>query len=120
LLFFVVAIGGGLAAKLAGGGLAAVAVIITSAIVGRRALAGDARYPGVGRLALSVACRGGTRFVGANLTGTTFRDAKVRGSDFRGAVLDRARLDDASGVDVCRFDDPLREAEGNPRPAFSR
>jgi hypothetical protein len=103
LFFFVVAVAGAIAGKLSGGGWLAVAIAFSCMLIGRRALKEDARYLGMSRLTALIACRGGTSFRGADLSGARFSDTRLVACDFRGAKLDAARFDRAS-LRLCLFD----------------
>lgn len=107
LLFVVAAVSGAVAGRVVGGGLVAAAVAIASAIIGRRALTGSGAYPVLVRETAELACLGGTRFRGADLTDARFDDAHLESTDFRGAVLADTHFDGAT-IRQCAFDEPSR------------
>lgn len=101
--FVVVAVGGGLVGGAIGGGLTAAAIAIGSMLMARRSSKADTLFPSISRLCATIACRRGSRFRDADLTGAIFDHAQLIACDFRGACLDRARLDRAA-AHLCRFD----------------
>lgn len=116
LAFALVAIAGGLAGGFAGGGVAAAVVAIAAMLIGRRTLKAGASYPVLSRLALQVACRRGTRFRNADLSGADFSRADLRVCDFRGANLEGARLERATNLRMCLFDN---DRDTPPRSQFA-
>jgi uncharacterized protein YjbI with pentapeptide repeats len=72
-------------------------------IMARRSQKAEARYPMLTRATAAIACRGGTHFRNANLSGANLEHAHLVACDFRGANLDHARLDGAE-LRLCRFD----------------
>ncbi|HET6611827.1 MAG TPA: pentapeptide repeat-containing protein, partial [Kofleriaceae bacterium] len=93
--FVVVAIGGGLVGGALGGGISAAAIAIGSMLMARRSSRAGMLFPSISRLCATIACRHGSLFCDADLTGAIFDHAQLIACDFRGACLDRARLDRA-------------------------
>lgn len=102
LFFAVVAISGALIGRALGGGLAAFAVAIGAMLMARRSAKTHA-FPILARWSTALACRGGTRFRDADLSGAHFDGARVVASDFRGARLEGASFEGAE-IRLCRFD----------------
>ncbi|MBP5977019.1 pentapeptide repeat-containing protein [Brasilonema sp. CT11] len=70
-------------------GVIAVIVIITSAYIAWRALAGDDKYALVRKITIAIVAIGGTNFRGADLTDANFTEANLKSTDFRNAKLTR-------------------------------
>ena len=87
LAIALVAIPGGVAAGRAGGGLAALVVSVTLVLISKRALRADPRDRGLQVIAHTLVSRGGTQFVGADLTGADFTGASAEQCDVTDAVL---------------------------------
>src|SRR5690606_282371 len=104
LYFAVVAISGGLIGRALGGGVAALAVAIGAMLMARRSSARAHDFPFMSRWSTALACRGGTRFRDADLSGAHFDGASVVASDFRGARLEGTSFDGAV-IRLCRFDE---------------
>lgn len=102
LYFAVVAISGALIGRALGGGVAALAVAIGAMLMARRS-ARTHDFPLLSRLSTLLACRGGTRFRDADLSGAHFDGARVVATDFRGARLEGASFDGAE-IRLCQFD----------------
>lgn len=102
--FAVVAIAGGLAGGFVGGGLAAVIIAVSAMLIGRRTLRATAKYPRMSRWCVEIACKRGTRFRDADLSGADFSRADLTACDFRGANLRGARIEDAAQMRMCLFD----------------
>ncbi len=104
LFFAVVAISGALTGRALGGGLAALAVAVGAMIMARRSARHEDAFPLLARISTAIACRGGTSFRHADLSGALFQGARLVACDFRGAKLAGARFVDAR-IKLCRFDD---------------
>lgn len=102
-MFILVALSGGIAGGLAGGGIPAIVIAVSAALIGRRAIKGSKDYPRLARFTVEVACRHGTSFRGADLSGADFSKATLRSADFRGARLAGTKFDGAS-IQLCLFD----------------
>ena len=102
-LFMVVALSGAAVGAVTGGGVFAAGVAIAGMLAAHRALHDQSISPAIGRLSITIACRGGTRFRNSDLSDATFEAARLRNSDFRGAVLERTRFR-GSHIDLCAFD----------------
>jgi uncharacterized protein YjbI with pentapeptide repeats len=94
VIFAVVAISGAVAGSVTGGGLYATAIAVAGMLAARRSMAGKGA-PRIERVSLAFACRGGTRFRGADLRNAKLDAARVRNADFRSARLTGARFDGA-------------------------
>jgi len=103
-MLVVAALSGMLAARTAGGGIAATGIALTTVIISRRALRGHPRHQGLRRWVLPIACVGGTRFRDADLRGAHLDGADLRGSDFRGANLTGATWERTKDRQLCRVD----------------
>lgn len=103
LAFVVVAIAGGLTGGAMGGGFAAAAIAIGAMVMARRSSRKEMLFPTVARLCAAIACRHGSHFRDAELSGALFDDARLVACDFRGARLDNAHLD-RTATRLCRFD----------------
>lgn len=103
LFFMVVAIGGALAAGVAGGGILGTAIAIAAMVMARRSAKLELQYPTLARLTTAIACRGGTRFRNADLRGANLEGARLDACDLRGANLSGTRLDHAT-MHLCRLD----------------
>lgn len=103
VFFMITSIAGALIAGASGGGIGATIVAISAMIMARRSQKAEARYPMLARATAAIACRGGTHFRNANLSGANLEHAHLVACDFRGANLDHARLDGAE-LRLCRFD----------------
>jgi hypothetical protein len=119
MLFAVVAISGALSGTLLGGGLAATLIAVLTMLIGRRALKTHAAYPGLSRVTSAVACRGGTSFRGADLTGANLQGAHLRCCDFRGAKLQDVQFEPAE-VHLCRFEGKTHETASAQIPLDPR
>jgi hypothetical protein len=119
MLFAVVAISGALSGTLLGGGLAATLIAVLTMLIGRRALKTHAAYPGLSRVTSAVACRGGTSFRGADLTGANLQGAHLRCCDFRGAKLQYVQFEPAE-VHLCRFEGKTHETASAQIPLDTR
>jgi len=109
LFFAVVAISGALTGRALGGGIAALAVAIGAMIMARRSARREDAFPLMARISTAIACRGGTCFRHADLSGALFQGALLVACDFRGAQLAGARFVDAR-IKLCRFDELPRNA----------
>lgn len=107
LFFMLVAIGGALAAGVAGGGILGTAIAIGAMLMARRSAKLEQQYPAIARLTTAIACRGGTRFRNADLRGANLERARLSACDLRGANLSGARLDHAT-LHLCRLDAAVR------------
>ena len=93
----------------------AVAVVLISLFLARRALRGDERDAWVRFFAIAFAATGGTNFQDANLTDANFTGARLKSTDLRKATLTRVRWYGAKMLDRVRPGDtylknePLRE-----------
>jgi hypothetical protein len=115
LMFAIAAVSGALVGGVLRGGVTAAVIAISAVIIGKRALGKGTGYPTIVDLTTKLACRGGTSFRGADLTGADFSGASLLACDFRGARLEGARFDDAD-VRLCLFDgEPPAQAAGPPR-----
>ena len=103
LFLMVVAIGGALAAGLAGGGILGTVVAIGAMVMARRSAKLEQQYPTLARFIAAIACRGGTRFRNADLRGANLDGARLEACDLRGANLSGARLEHAT-MHLCRVD----------------
>ena len=91
LAIALVAIPGGVAAGRAEGGLAALVVSVALVLISKRALHADPRDRGLQMMVHALVSRGGTRFVGADLTGADFTGASAEQCNVTDAVLDDIR-----------------------------
>jgi hypothetical protein len=107
VFFALVALAGGLAGAVEGGGPAAAAIAIGAMLMARRSAKLEAKFPLLERTIATIASRGGTRFRNANLAGANLADARLVACDFRGADLTGARFDHATLL-ACRIDDAAR------------
>ena len=106
-LFALVALSGAVTGRAPGGGLAALAVAIGAMLMARRAAIMQDDFPRMARISTALACRHGTRFRDADLTGACFEGAVLVACDFRGAELAGARFAGAR-IRLCRFAQPKR------------
>lgn len=88
-LMFGVALGEVTAAAATLAATIAIALTLTSAYLGWRSWAGDEKYATVRSLAIAFAALEGTSFRGANLTDANFTQARLKGTDMRGAIITR-------------------------------
>jgi hypothetical protein len=91
LAIALVAIPGGVAAGRAEGGLAALVISVALVLISKRALRADPRDRGLRMMAHALVRRGGTQFVGADLTGADFTGASADQCNVTDAVLDDVR-----------------------------
>lgn len=106
LFFMAVAIGGAVAAGLAGGGTLGTAIALGAMLMARRSAKLEQQYPVLARMTAAIACRGGTRFRNADLRGANLERAHLDACDLRGANLSGARVDHAT-MHLCRLDAPV-------------
>ena len=90
------------AAAVAVAGTVAVLIMLVSAYIGWRALAGDERDAWVRSMAVAVAAIGGTDFRGADLTDANFAQATLKNIDLREAVLLQTNWHQAKKLDRAR------------------
>jgi len=106
LFFMVVAIGGAVAAGVAGGGILGTAIALGAMLMARRSAKLEQQYPALARMTAAIASRGGTRFRDADLRGANLAGARLDACDLRGAKLGGARLDHVT-MHQCRIDAAL-------------
>ncbi|MEH2236986.1 pentapeptide repeat-containing protein [Nostoc sp.] len=82
-------------------------LIIVSAYIGWRSLAGNEQYAWVRSFAIAFAATGGTSFRNADLTDADFTGATLKNTDFRKANLTRTRFYEAKKLDFARVDDTI-------------
>ncbi|MEM9090459.1 MAG: pentapeptide repeat-containing protein [Cyanobacteria bacterium P01_F01_bin.53] len=90
------------AGSVAGAFVGYVAVTLVSTYVGWRVLKDDHRDAWMRSVAIAFAAIGGTSFRGATLTDADFSETRLKGTDFRRAVLLRTRWRDAEKLDRVR------------------
>ena len=87
ILFFVVAIGGGMFGKSVGGGIGTVIMAISCAIISKKALADAKGFEGLRRIATFITRTFGTSFRNAELANVNFSQSKIHNADFTDADL---------------------------------
>lgn len=85
----------------------ALVLMICSAYIGCRSLAGDEIDDWTRSLAIAFAATGGTSFRGADLTDADFTGAILKNTDFRKANLTRTRFYEAQKLDFARPDNTI-------------
>jgi hypothetical protein len=124
--FTLVAVAGGLAGAIVGGGLGAAAIAIGAMLMAHRSAKLEAEHSLMDRTIAAIASRRGTRFCNANLAGANLEDAQLIACDFRGADLTGARFNRAT-MRACRLDragtrnphDPTKDRRGTAGGAAS-
>jgi hypothetical protein len=86
ILFFVVAISGGMFGRSMGGGIGTVVMAICCAVISKRALKEEGNSV-LRTIALFISSRFGTSFKEADLTNSNFTDARIKNTDFSHANL---------------------------------
>jgi hypothetical protein len=86
ILFFVVAISGGMFGRSVGGGIGTVVMALCSAVISKRALKEKGNSV-LREVALFISSRFGTSFKDADLTNGNFSNAQIRNSDFSNAIV---------------------------------
>lgn len=89
--------------------LAAIAVILTSAIIARKAVKGDPKFTWIREKAVFWAAIGGTSFYGADLTDACFDGADLPHTDFRKTILTRTSFEGATRLDLSRLQGTILE-----------
>jgi hypothetical protein len=87
ILFFVVAIGGGMFGKSVGGGIGTVIMAISCAIISKKALSDAKGFEGLRRIATFITRTFGTSFRNAALSNVNFSQSKIHNADFTDADL---------------------------------
>jgi uncharacterized protein YjbI with pentapeptide repeats len=87
VLFFIVALTGGIFGKSIGGGIASTIMAISCAMISKRALSGAKGFDSLRKLALFITARFGTNFRNSILANASFSGSKVFNSDFTNADL---------------------------------
>ncbi|MEH2114028.1 MAG: pentapeptide repeat-containing protein [Nostoc sp.] len=82
-------------------------LIIVSAYIGWRSLAGNEQYAWVRSFAIAFAATGGTSFRNADLTDADLTGAILKNTDFRKADLTRTRFYEAKKLDFARVDNSI-------------
>jgi hypothetical protein len=85
ILFFVVAVSGGMFGKSIGGGIGTVVMALACALISKRALSGITGFTVLRHIASSITRKLGTSFRRAKLTGANFSLARLRNADFSNA-----------------------------------
>lgn len=80
----------------------AVAGILFSANIGRRAMEGDEKYSWIRNIAIAFAAIGGTSFRSSDLTDVNFTTATLKSTDFRKAILIRTCFNKTKKLDFVR------------------
>jgi uncharacterized protein YjbI with pentapeptide repeats len=86
ILFFVVAISGGMFGRSMGGGIGTVVMAVCCAVISKRALKSEGNSI-LRTIALFISSRFGTSFKNADLTNGNFTDARINNTDFSHANL---------------------------------
>ena len=98
VLFFVVAIGGGMFGKSVGGGIGTVIMAISCAIISKKALSDAKGFEGLRRIATFITRTFGTSFRNAGLTNVNFSRSKIHNADFTNADLSLVNWGDSKKI----------------------
>lgn len=89
--------------------IAAIAVILTGAIIARQAVRGSPKFAWIREKAVFWAATGGTSFYRVDLTDACFDGADLPHTDFRKAILTRASFTGATGLELARLQGTILE-----------
>ncbi|MBD1882156.1 pentapeptide repeat-containing protein [Coleofasciculus sp. FACHB-T130] len=89
--------------------IAAIAVILTGAIISRQAIRGSPKFAWIREKAVFWAATGGTSFYGVDLTDACFDGADLPHTDFRNAILTRASFKNVTGLELSRLQGTILE-----------
>jgi hypothetical protein len=87
ILFFVVALGGGIFGRGVGGGIGTIVMALSCALISKRALSGAKGFNTLRKFAFSITRKFGTSFKYANLTQADFSESKMHNTDFTDAEV---------------------------------
>ncbi|MCL1469209.1 pentapeptide repeat-containing protein [Argonema antarcticum] len=89
--------------------ISAIAVILTGAIIARKAVRGSPKFAWIREKAVFWATIGGTSFYGSDLTDACFDGADLPHTDFRKAILTRTSFEGATRLDLSRLQGTILE-----------
>ena len=95
ILFIIVAIAGGMFGKSIGGGIGTVIMALSCAQISKRALSGAKGFETLRKIAFSITSRFGTSFRKAKLAGSDFTGSKIHNADFSNADISQVKWDGA-------------------------
>ena len=98
ILFFIVAVSGGMFGRTVGGGIGTVVLAISCAMISKRALAGTKGFDGLRKVAFFITSKFGTSFRDSQLTHTSFHQSKIQNSDFTNADLTTVKWNDSRKI----------------------
>ena len=87
ILFFIVAISGGIFSKSLGGGIGTAIMAISCALISKRVLSGAKGFEGLRKVAFFITRKFGTSFRNSKLAEANFSQSKIRNADFTNADL---------------------------------
>jgi len=98
ILFFVVAIGGGMFGKSMGGGIGTVIMAISCAIISKKALSDAKGFDDLKKIATFITRTFGTSFRNTVLSNVNFSQSKIRNADFTEADISMANWGDSKKI----------------------
>lgn len=88
VIFWVVAISGGLLGKTVGGGIGTIVLAVLCGMISKRALNRNSKFYLLKKIALHITARYGTSFRKTKMVGARFSQSKIRNADFSGTNVE--------------------------------